>query len=34
VLHYVIWGHWLRDAIHREVEEEDRIAEEEKAKKF
>jgi hypothetical protein len=34
VLHYVIWGHWLRDAIHREVEEEDRIAEEERQKKF
>jgi hypothetical protein len=34
VLHYVVWGHWLSDAIQREVEEEDRIAAEEKAKKF
>src|SRR4051812_3533001 len=34
VLHYVIWGHWLQGAIQREVEEEDRIAAEEKAKKF
>jgi hypothetical protein len=34
VLHYLIWGHWLRAAIQREVEEEDRIAEEERKKKF
>ena len=34
LMHYVVWGHWLRDAIQREVEEEDRIAEEERKKKF
>jgi hypothetical protein len=34
ILHYLVWGYWLRDAIRHEVEEEERIAAENEKKKF